>query len=112
MSVVAQLPLTAARAEPSARPLRPAEIAALTRLQTEGIVVVETQTSEGRRFRDAVHSLRERGFLIASSSDDRGYQLTTDTALLDATEADLRAKALSILRVYNRFRRSRQRLAA
>ena len=107
--ITAQLPMTAYA--PS-KPMTKIEIAALTRLQTEGVVIIETQSSEGRRFRHAVQLLRERGFLVASFSEGRGYQLTTDRALLDATETDLRRKALAMLHVLNRFKRARQRLAA
>lgn len=68
-------------------------------------------TSEDRRFRRGVEILRQHGWPIVARKDGN-YVLSFAVEDLDKLEHDLRGRALSTLRTYNRVKRIRERRAA
>lgn len=74
-------------------------------------VLARTTDLPDRTVRRAVERLRLAGWPITSSTSAAGYQLSDAPLDLDATERNLRSRALTALRTYTRFRRARERRA-
>jgi len=77
----------------------------LTRAQIQdGIYSTVNNPNHDRRIRGAIATLRNRGYVISSSSRGKGYQLTTDPAKVRHYVNEQVKKAKSLMRTAHKVK--------